>query len=106
MRFLKGMGALLLLLVRGVLLWVLIPFAFLVWLLIHSWAQKASFRQALNWYHAYVLLALLKGPFRFLGVSGRASFRDVPKMASIEPERMSMLGMDAVSLVGFPDPTA
>lgn len=104
MRFLEGAGAMLFLLVRGVVLWVLIPFAFLAWLLVHFWAQKASFRQALSWYHAYVFLALVKGPFRFLVVSGRPSFRGVPKMRTIEPRATSLIGMDAVNLVGFTDP--
>ena len=37
MKFLNGIGWFLLLVVRGALLWVLVPFAFLAWLLIHWW---------------------------------------------------------------------
>ena len=42
MNALSRTGWVLVVLVRGLLLWVLIPFAFLSWLLLHWRAQKAS----------------------------------------------------------------
>lgn len=62
MRFLKGIGLLLLILVRGCALWVMFPFAFVAWLFVHSWVQKASLRQVLCWYHAQLVLLLVNGP--------------------------------------------
>ncbi|WP_029258227.1 MULTISPECIES: hypothetical protein [unclassified Microbacterium] len=101
MRFLKGIGMLLLILVRGCALWVMFPFAFVAWLLVHSWAQKASVRQALCWYHAHLLVLLLNGPFRpFFAADERPHFRDVPKMSAVEPHKIRLIGMDVVSLAG------
>lgn len=101
MSFLKGTGLLLLVLVRGCALWVMFPFAFLAWLLVHSWAQKASLRQVLCWYHAQLLLLLVNGPFRFLFASDeRPRFRDVPKMSAVEPHKINLIGMDVIALAG------
>lgn len=101
MSFLRGLGWFALLVVRGCALWVLFPSVFLAWLLVHSWAQRASLRQALSWYHAGLLLLLVNGPFRFLLVSAaRPRFADIPRMAEIEPSRISLIGMDSLSLAG------
>lgn len=101
MRFLKGIGLLLLILVRGCALWVMFPFAFVAWLFVHSWVQKASLRQVLCWYHAQLVLLLVNGPFRLLfAVEERPHFRDVPKMSAVEPHKIRLFGMDVVSLAG------
>ena len=101
MRVLRGLGMLLLFLVRGCALWVLFPLAFLAWILVHSWAQRASLRQAFCWYHAQLLLLMVNGPFRFLfPAEERPRFRDVPKMASIAPHKIRLIGMDAIELAG------
>ena len=85
MKFLEATGQLLFLVIRGLALWVLIPFAFLAWLLVHSWAQRASLRRAASWYDSNFTLLLAKalltpqikklGNARFIGIS---QMRDLP----------------------------
>lgn len=61
MKLLSGIGWVLFLLIRGLALWVLLPFSVLAWLLIHSWAQRASVGQAICWYDQNFNLLLAKG---------------------------------------------
>lgn len=49
MRIIAGIAMLLLLFVRGFVLWFLIPFSVVAWSLVHSWAQKARLGQAICW---------------------------------------------------------
>lgn len=99
MNALSRTGWILVLLVRGLLLWILIPVAFLSWLLIHSWAQKASRRQALRWYDAHLTLALARGPFRLRIAPEYRRFDRIPMMATVEPRKTSFFGMDAVEVL-------
>lgn len=68
MRRITGMSAFLLFVVRSILLWLLIPFAFVAWLFLHSWAQKASVGEAICWYDQNFLAFLLLVPFRYLRI--------------------------------------
>jgi len=98
MNALSRTGWYLVVLVRGLLLWVLIPFAVLAWLLVHSWAQKASRRQALCWYDTHLIVALVKGPFRLMIAPEHRRFERIPRMAAMESRKTSFVGMDAVEL--------
>lgn len=64
MKSLAGFSGMLLLIVRGFVLWFLIPFSTVAWLLIHSWAQKATLGQAICWYDWNFIAFLLLMPFR------------------------------------------
>ncbi|MGO4489399.1 hypothetical protein [Microbacterium sp. 2RAF4] len=98
MNALSRTGWVLVVLVRGLLLWVLIPFAFLSWLLLHSWAQKASRRQALCWYDAHLTVALARGPFRLMIAPDNRRFDRIPRMATVEPRKTSLVGMDTIEV--------
>ncbi|WEK61673.1 MAG: hypothetical protein P0Y60_02605 [Candidatus Microbacterium colombiense] len=101
MRLLSGLGAILFLILRGCVLWLLIPFAFLAWLLFHSWAQRATLRQALCWYDACLTLGLVRGMLRpLLRPSRSFSVRALPRMSALESHRIRLVGMDVVDLVG------
>lgn len=65
-RLLENIAMLLLLSMRGLLLWVLIPFAFLAWLFVHCWAHRASLRHAVAWYDMNMSVLLINGPLRFM----------------------------------------
>lgn len=81
MKFLEMTGQLLFLVIRGILLWILIPFAFLAWVLMHSWAQRASLRQATCWYDANLSLLLAKGLLRpQIRTVGRVPFLGLSQM--------------------------
>jgi hypothetical protein len=60
----RGVGWVLFILVRGFALWILVPFASLSWLLVHSWAQRASIGQSICWYDTNFNGILLNVPFR------------------------------------------
>jgi hypothetical protein len=60
----RGVGWVLFILVRGFALWILVPFASLSWLLVHSWAQRASIGQSICWYDSNFNGILLNVPFR------------------------------------------
>lgn len=100
MNTLSRTGWLLVLLVRGLALWILIPFASLAWLFLHSWIQKASPRQALCWYDTQLTLGLARGPFRLMIAPEHRPLKPVPRMASIESPKTSLFGMDVIELAG------
>lgn len=64
MSFFAGLWWLLLLLARGVILWLVIPFAAATWLAVHWWAQEASIGQAVCWYDQTLWAFLILVPFR------------------------------------------
>lgn len=66
MKIVRGAAGFCLLVVRGILLWFLVPLAFLAWLAVHSWLQKSRLKRSLAWYDRNVVVALMKGPFRVL----------------------------------------
>lgn len=66
MRFFTGVCWFVLLVVRGVMLWLVIPFSVLSWLTVHRWAQRASIAQAVCWYDQNLLATLILIPFRVL----------------------------------------
>ncbi|MBP5802984.1 hypothetical protein [Microbacterium maritypicum] len=99
MNVLSQTGWFLVVLVRGLLLWVLIPFAFLAWLLVHSWAQRVSRRQALCWYDGHLTRGLANGPFRLMIAPEHRHFGRIPRMAAVEPRKTSLFGMGAIDLV-------
>ncbi|PRB13288.1 hypothetical protein [Microbacterium sp. MYb62] len=98
MNALSRTGWVLVVLVRGLLLWVLIPFAFLSWLLVHSWAQKALRRQVLCWYDAHLTLGLARGPFRLMIAPEHRRFERIPRMVTVEPRKASLFGADAIEV--------
>jgi len=63
---LEIIGALLLLLIRGTLLWFLIPLAALVWMLTLEWARRkgASLGAFLGWMDINMNFLLGRGPLR------------------------------------------
>lgn len=64
LKIIAGIAAVLLLIVRGFVLWFLIPLSTVAWLLVHSWAQKATLGQAICWYDWNFIALLLLAPFR------------------------------------------
>ncbi|GAA1134866.1 hypothetical protein GCM10009651_18650 [Microbacterium natoriense] len=97
MSFPEGLGWLLLHFFRGLALWVVIPSAFLAWLLVHSWAQKASLKQALAWYDANLIAALSNGPFRWLmRREARPSFVRMSGMSTISTQRIPWFDVSAL----------
>jgi hypothetical protein len=50
--------ALVLLLLRGVLLWIVIPAGFVAWLFFHSWIQRATLGGCLAWYDVNLIAFL------------------------------------------------
>lgn len=89
-KFVQGLGLFILLIVRGFALWVLIPFAFLAWLMVHSWAQRASLGQAISWYDGIFCLLLVKGPLRpLVRLEGEARFVGVSQMDTLPSFRLA-----------------
>lgn len=82
-----------LLLVRGIVLWLLVPFAVLAWLLVHWWAQRAAVEQALCWYDQALWAFLILVPFRLLlYVDPRtktARFPKISEMTQLKPYKIS-----------------
>lgn len=66
MRLGAGLLWFVLLLVRGVVLWALVPAAALLWLTVHWWAQRASIGQAICWWDQQLVAFLVLGPLRAL----------------------------------------
>lgn len=92
MRIANGIGWFVILVLRGLLLWILIPFAFLAWLLVHSWLQGASLRQSLSWYDRNLVTGIVNGPFRLLiKPEPRPQFVRVSDMATMKPHVVSWL---------------
>ncbi|MDQ4215252.1 hypothetical protein [Microbacterium capsulatum] len=92
MKFLTVLSWFLILLVRGCLLWILIAFAWLAWISVHSWAQDASPSQTVTWYDRNVVSALANGPFRLLILpSERPQFIGLADMGKIKPNRITLL---------------
>ncbi|AXL13370.1 hypothetical protein DXT68_15455 [Microbacterium foliorum] len=88
----KNTGWGLFLVIRGVFLWVLIPFATIAWLLVHSWAQGASLGQAICWYDGTFNLVLVKGLLRpFIGKEVAAKFVGLSNMGAVVPYRIRWL---------------
>lgn len=54
------------LLIRGLVLWILVPFAIVAWIFVHWWAQRVSIGQAICWYDQNFLVILILVPFRYL----------------------------------------
>lgn len=89
MKFANGLGWFLFLTIRGIALWALIPIATLAWLLLHSWAQKASIGHAICWYDRNFNLALVRGPLRpLIGLGKSGSFVPLFKMRTMPTYRI------------------
>jgi hypothetical protein len=90
-----GVGWFLILSVRGLLLWLVVPFAFLAWLLVHRRWQKASLRQTLSWYDANLVGILVNGPFRMLiRPDLRPELVTLSAMSKIAPHRISLIDVN------------
>lgn len=91
-KFFNGLGLLLFLLVRGIALWILIPFTFLAWFLIHSWAQRVSIGQAVSWYDGTVSLLVIRGPLRpLIRVETEPKFLGISHMGTLPPFRFRQI---------------
>ena len=87
-----GLGWVLFLVIRGIILWGLIPFASIAWLLVHCWAQKASLGQAICWYDQNFNLALVKGPLRpLIGQEVDARFTGLSGMRNLATYKIRWL---------------
>lgn len=92
MSTLNWFGWLLLLFVRGLVIWFLIPIALVAWLLIHSWRQKASLLQAISWYDRNLVTILINGPLRFfIRADPRPSLARFSEMAHVKPHDIFLL---------------
>lgn len=93
MKAVEAAGQLLFLVTRGLALWILIPLAFVSWLLVHSWAQRASVRQAACWYDSnftlVLRLALLR---RQIAKSGGVRFIRASEMRGLPARKLRWLG--------------
>ncbi len=93
MRVVAGIAMLLLLFVRGFVLWFLIPFSVVAWLLVHSWAQKARLRQAICWYDMNLFVLLMLVPFRpalRYATGGKVRFGRISEMRVLETYRIGL----------------
>jgi len=92
-KFTRTLGWLLFLSIRGVLLWLLVPFAALSWLCVHSWLQGATLRQSICWYEMNVNLVIARGPLRpFLGSeAGSGRFAPLSQMGALPPHKIHLL---------------
>lgn len=95
MKFFAGVCWFLLLVVRGVLLWLVIPVAVASWLLVHWWAQKASIAQAICWYDQNLWAILILIPFRVLKrldpQVASARFLSVSSMSDVKTYKISFV---------------
>jgi len=90
-KFLTGVAWLAILFIRGVALWVLIPLAWLAWLVVHAWTNDASPTQVIAWYDLNFIVALAKGPFRVLIPAGsRPRFVGLTEFAASGRHRVSL----------------
>ncbi len=89
----RTLGWFLFLAIRGVLLWILVPFAALSWLCVHSWLQRATLRQSICWYETNVNLVIARGLLRpFLGSDVRSGrFAPLSQMATLPPHTIHLL---------------
>ncbi len=106
MTFIEGTIWLLLLLVRGLVLWLLVPFAVVAWVLVHWWAQRASIAQAICWHDQILVGFLVLVPFRmvmyFKPELSTTRFLRLSEMRDVENvqdqfHQRSCLGNDAAS---------
>lgn len=94
MKIANGIGWLAVLLLRGLVLWFLIPFAFIAWVLVHSTVQRASLRQSLCWYDRNFIIVLINGPFRpLIATDPRPRCSRMSEMSSLKPHSMSLLDL-------------
>lgn len=58
--------ALVLLTIRGVLLWIVMPVGFVAWLFFHSWIQRAALGECLAWYDVNLIAFIQRVLLRLL----------------------------------------
>lgn len=91
MKFLTAIVWLAILVIRGIALWLLIPLAFLAWLVVHAWLNDASPTQVIAWYDANFVVALVRGPFRLLiPAQNRPRFVGLTEFAASSPHRVGL----------------
>ena len=99
MKFVSGATWLLILFIRGLLLWALVPLAALAWLLVHNSMQDASPRQVICWYDSNPLAALAGGLFRFVVLPQyRPSFVGLSAMRNVVPHKLMMLDLSVLDV--------
>ncbi len=61
---LGDLSALALMLVRGILLWIVIPIGFTLWLLVFCWTARVGLGEYLGWLELNLIAALHRGSGR------------------------------------------
>ena len=91
MKFLTAIAWLAILVIRGIALWLLIPLAFLAWLVVFAWVNDASPAQVIAWWDVNFAAALVHGPFRLLiPVESRPRFIGLTKFAASSRHRVGL----------------
>lgn len=95
MRFIYGLSWFLIYVIRAFVLWILIPYAVLAWLFVHSWVQKSTIGQSLCWYDQNFLAFMILVPFRYLRFVNpklrSAKFLRLSEMRVVKTYRISFL---------------
>jgi hypothetical protein len=78
-------GSVLVLVIRGVLLWAIVPLTFAVWLLTLLWSipRKIRFGAMLGWVDINFLMILTRGPLRFLFRESQLDWVPLRDMAAV-----------------------
>ena len=84
---LGDVGILALLLIRGLLLWVLIPVGLLLWILVFSWSARVSLGTFLRWLDLNLMAALQR--MLVLPVSGQSSMRRIEFVSARQIQSVS-----------------
>lgn len=82
-RVLDPVPALLLLLIRGILLWLLIPIAVLMWIVLHSWGQNSSLGACVGSYDINMCAALQRSLLRPLIPDPTVDYVPLSKMTEV-----------------------
>jgi hypothetical protein len=77
--------AILLLVIRGIALWFLVPLAFLFWVLAFPWIFRysKSLRQFVTWVDVNFCVSLLRGPLRVLVPEPRMSWLPLSRITEL-----------------------
>ena len=83
MRELPASVALVLLTLRGLMLWLVIPFGFVAWLAYYSWARPASLGQCLGWFDLNLVAFLQRVVLKSFIPDPTASWVPSKKMSTV-----------------------
>lgn len=82
---LPALPALLLLVIRGIALWLLVPLAFLFWIVAFPWIFRCStsLPQFVTWVDVNFCVSLLRGPLRALVPEPRAGWLPLSRIREL-----------------------